>query len=64
MTELWKMGAEEVAGRIRAREVSSREVVASHLARAASCGARVTIAAAAPAWRGSLERRCFLALDE
>lgn len=33
MTELWQLGALELAAKIRAREVSSREVVAAHLAR-------------------------------
>ena len=33
MTEIWRMGAAELATRIRAREVSSREVVQAHLDR-------------------------------
>lgn len=33
MTELWQLGALELAGKIAAKEVSSREVVESHLAR-------------------------------
>jgi amidase len=37
MTELWQLGALELAGRIRDREVSSREVLAAHLARVEAC---------------------------
>jgi amidase len=37
MTELWQLGALELAGRIRDREVSSREVVEAHLARVEQC---------------------------
>jgi amidase len=37
MTELWQLGALELADRIRRREVSSREVVAAHLARVDDC---------------------------
>jgi amidase len=33
MADYWKMGASELAGRIRARQVSSRDVVESHLRR-------------------------------
>ena len=33
MTELWQLGARDLAARIRAREVSSREVVEAHIAR-------------------------------
>jgi len=33
MTELWRLGAAELAGRIRAGERSSREVVEAHLRR-------------------------------
>jgi amidase len=33
MTELWKLGALELAAKIRAKDVSSREVVEAHLAR-------------------------------
>jgi amidase len=33
MSELWQLGALELAARIRAREVSSREVLEAHLAR-------------------------------
>ena len=33
MTEIWRMGAAELATRIRARDVSSREVVQAHLDR-------------------------------
>lgn len=33
MSELWQLGALELAARIRSREVSSREVVEAHLAR-------------------------------
>lgn len=33
MSELWQLGALELAAKIRSREVSSREVLASHLAR-------------------------------
>lgn len=33
MTELWQLGALELAERVRTRDVSSREVLASHLAR-------------------------------
>ncbi len=33
MTEIWRMGAAELATRIRARDVSSREVVEAHLDR-------------------------------
>jgi len=33
MTELWQLGALELAGKIATREVSSREVVEAHLAR-------------------------------
>ncbi len=33
MTELWQLGALELAGKIATKEVSSREVVESHLAR-------------------------------
>jgi amidase len=33
MSELWQLGALELAAKIRAREVSSREVVEAHLAR-------------------------------
>jgi amidase len=33
MTELWQLGALELAAKIRAREVSSREVLEAHLAR-------------------------------
>ena len=32
-TELWKMGAQELAEAIRSRQVSSREVVEGHLER-------------------------------
>jgi amidase len=40
-TELWRMSALELAGMIRSGEVSSREVVEAHLARAEACNARV-----------------------
>jgi amidase len=33
MTELWKLGALELAAKIRARDISSREVLEAHLAR-------------------------------
>ena len=33
MTELWQLGALELAGKIAGKEVSSREVVEAHLAR-------------------------------
>ncbi|MGA1440502.1 MAG: amidase, partial [Ilumatobacteraceae bacterium] len=33
MSELWQLGALELAERIRSRVVSSREVLAAHLAR-------------------------------
>jgi amidase len=33
MTELWQLGALELAEKIRTREVSSREVLDAHLAR-------------------------------
>jgi amidase len=33
MTELWELGAAELAPRIRDGEVSAREVVSAHLAR-------------------------------
>jgi amidase len=39
MTELWQLGALELADRIRRREVSSREVVEAHLARVDDCNA-------------------------
>jgi amidase len=41
MTELWRMGATELAARIRAREVSSREVVEAHLARIEAVNPRI-----------------------
>jgi len=37
MTELWQLGALELADRIRAEEVSSREVLEAHLARVDEC---------------------------
>lgn len=37
MTELWQLGALELADRIRRREVSSREVLEAHLARVDDC---------------------------
>jgi len=37
MTELWQLGALELADRIRTREVSSREVLEAHLARVDEC---------------------------
>ena len=37
MTELWQLGALELADRIRSREVSSREVLEAHLARVDAC---------------------------
>jgi amidase len=37
MTELWQLGALELAGRIRDGEVSSREVIEAHLARVEHC---------------------------
>ena len=37
MTELWQLGALELADRIRTREVSSREVLEAHLARVDDC---------------------------
>jgi amidase len=40
-TELWRRSALELAAMIRAREVTSREVVADHLDRAEACNGRV-----------------------
>jgi amidase len=37
MTELWQLGALELADRIRSKEVSSREVLEAHLARVEAC---------------------------
>jgi amidase len=37
MTELWQLGALELAEKIRAKEVSSREVLEVHLARVEAC---------------------------
>ena len=37
MTELWQLGALELAGKIRGREVSSREVLEAHLDRVEQC---------------------------
>ncbi|MGB7878370.1 MAG: amidase family protein, partial [Ilumatobacteraceae bacterium] len=37
MTELWQLGALELAGKIRNREASSREVLEAHLARVEAC---------------------------
>ena len=37
MTELWQLGALELADRIRSKEVSSREVLEAHLARVGEC---------------------------
>ncbi len=37
MTELWQLGALELADRIRRKEVSSREVLEAHLARVDQC---------------------------
>lgn len=37
MTELWQLGALDLAARIRSREVSSREVLEAHLARVEQC---------------------------
>jgi len=37
MTELWQLGALELADRIRSKEVSSREVLEAHLARVDEC---------------------------
>jgi len=37
MTELWQLGALELADRIRTREVSSREVLEAHLVRVDEC---------------------------
>ena len=37
MTELWQLGALELAGKIRGREVSSREVLEAHLERVEAC---------------------------
>jgi amidase len=37
MTELWQLGALELAEKIRTREVSSREVLEAHLARVDAC---------------------------
>jgi amidase len=37
MTELWQLGALELADRIRSKEVSSREVLEAHLARVEQC---------------------------
>jgi amidase len=37
MTQLWQLGALELADRIRTREVSSREVLEAHLARVEQC---------------------------
>ena len=37
MTELWQLGALELAERIRSREVSSREVLEAHLERVDAC---------------------------
>ncbi|WP_293679751.1 amidase [uncultured Phenylobacterium sp.] len=41
MTELWRMGAGELAGAIRRRDVSSREVVQAHLARIEAANERL-----------------------
>ena len=41
MTEIWQMGASELASRIRAREVSSREVVTAHLDRIQSVNPKI-----------------------
>jgi amidase len=37
MTELWQLGALELADRIRSKEVSSREVLEAHLSRVEAC---------------------------
>lgn len=37
MTQLWQLGALELADRIRSKEVSSREVLEAHLARVDEC---------------------------
>jgi amidase len=41
MTELWQLGAIELAGKIRAGEVSSREVLDAHIARVEQCNGAV-----------------------
>ena len=41
MSELWKRGASDLASRIRAREVSSREVVEAHFSRISEVNDRV-----------------------
>ena len=41
MSQLWEMNAWDVARRIRAREISGREVVQAHLARIDEVNARV-----------------------
>ncbi len=41
MTELWQLGALELATKIRAKEVSSREVLEAHLARVDACNGQL-----------------------
>ncbi len=56
MTELWRLGASELAGRIRARQVSSREVVEAHLGRIEAVNPRlnaVTVVLAEDALRAA-----------
>lgn len=41
MTELWQLGALELAEKIREKQVSSRDVVAAHLARVEACNGQL-----------------------